>query len=70
MDAYVWIMHESGEILLTDDPGPPVGGVLVGSWPITPGVTGWGPAHDVAAKKAQELGYAVEVNSRFLYDVR
>lgn len=65
MDAYVWILHESREVLLTDDPGPPVGGVLVGSWPIPEG-GGWGPAYDVAAKKAQELNYGGAFDSRFL----
>jgi hypothetical protein len=61
--AYVWIFHDKREILVCDDPMPPVGGTFVGHYE-KPWV-GWGDADEVAKSKARELGYKVDYESRF-----
>jgi hypothetical protein len=77
MDAEVWVLHESKQVLVTDLPGPPgevitssdgtIGGtcfpgdVFLGYFPLPIG--GWGDAGEVAKVKAAELGYTVRYSS-------
>ncbi len=63
-EGFVWIMRESREILLTDDPSPPVGGTFVGSY-VMPWM-GWGKAGQVAELEAQQLGFELTYDSRFI----
>jgi hypothetical protein len=51
MEAYVWALDEKRKVLVTDDPGPPLGGRLIGSYPLPDG-GGWGEAQKVAEQVA------------------
>jgi hypothetical protein len=77
VDAEVWVLHPSKQVLVTDLPGPPgevitssdgtIGGtyfpsdVFLGHFPLPIG--GWGAAGEVAQRKAAELGYTVRYYS-------
>lgn len=60
----VWFFPDSNEVLLTDDPGPPTGGQLVGNYPRPDGF-GWGEAGEVAKKKAEETGALIIYSATF-----
>lgn len=47
--AYVWAQDERRKVLVTDDPGPPVGYRFIGSYPL-PQSGGWGEAQKMAEK--------------------
>lgn len=57
-EAYLWLLPDRRLVLLTDDPGPPVGGRLAGIYPLPD--EGWGKAGEVARAKAKDYGYEIE----------
>lgn len=62
---YVWFFRDSNEVLLTDDPGPPVGGEFIGEYPRPEGFCGWGKAGDVAKEYAARWGALVIYSATF-----
>lgn len=52
---YVWYFPKSNEVLLTDDPGPPIDAEFVGAYP-RPEEFSWGSAGDAAKEKAEKTG--------------
>lgn len=63
-EFHVWSFPDTNEVLLTDDPGPPVGGTFVGSYPRPDGF-GWGKAGDAAKTKAKETGALIIYSAEF-----
>lgn len=52
MEAYVWALDEKRQVLVTDDPGPPLGGRFIGRYALPEG-GGWGEAQKVADEVAK-----------------
>ena len=59
MEAYVWVIESKRKVLLTDDPGPPIGGRFIGAFPLPD--LGWGEAHNVSDELAKKYGFEVAV---------
>lgn len=55
MDAYVWLLPEKKQILVTDDPSPPVAGTFAGKFPLPD--MGWGQAESFARDVCKRQGY-------------
>lgn len=61
---HVWFFRDSNEVLLTDDPGPPDGGILIGVYERPAGV-GWGWAGEAAKRWAEEHGSLIIYSATF-----